>query len=135
MKIESMTASRTPVMMIYGAEGRGKTTLASRFPKPLFFALERGIPAGIKVDAVQGTDSFEGVLRTLGEIYKDGADEYQTLVFDTLDMLEAQWLSMFAPNTIGRTSRAHPSARAGLLATTNGAASFVPSPRSAISMA
>jgi hypothetical protein len=89
MKIESVTASKTPTVMIYGAEGRGKTTLASRFPKPLFFALEHGIPAGIEVDAVQGTDSFEGVLRALAEIYKDGPGDYQTLVFDTIDMLEA----------------------------------------------
>jgi hypothetical protein len=76
-------------MMIYGAEGRGKTTLASRSPKPLFFALERGIPGGVEVDAVQDIDSFEGVLRALGHIYKEGAGEYQTLAIDTVDMLEA----------------------------------------------
>jgi hypothetical protein len=76
--------------MEYGAPGRGKTTLASRFPKPLFFALERGIPSGIEVTAVADVDSFEAVMTALREIYSDGAGDYQTIVFDTLDVLEAQ---------------------------------------------
>jgi hypothetical protein len=74
--------------LIYGNEGRGKTTSAARFPKPLFFALERGIPSGIEVAAVESIDSFEAVMSTLREIYATGAGEYQTLVFDTLDYLE-----------------------------------------------
>jgi hypothetical protein len=89
MRIAHLKSNTAPLVMIYGQEGRGKTTLASRFPKPLFFALERGIPGGIEVDAVQDVDSFEGVLRALSHLYKDGAGEYQTLVFDTLDQLEA----------------------------------------------
>jgi broad specificity phosphatase PhoE len=75
-------------MLIYGPEGKGKTTMVSRSPKPLVFAHERGIPAGVKIDAVQGIDSFEGTLRALAEIHKDGAGEYQTIAFDTLDAFE-----------------------------------------------
>jgi hypothetical protein len=75
--------------MIYGEEGRGKTMLASRFPKPLFFALERGIPGDIVVDAVQDIDSFGAVMDNLRHIYTGGPGDYRTLVIDTIDMLEA----------------------------------------------
>jgi len=59
MKTERMRSNSVPVTLIFGQEGRGKTTLASRFPRPLFFAYERGIPANIEVDAVQNIDSFD----------------------------------------------------------------------------
>src|SRR6516225_6030086 len=89
MQTRSMTATNNPIVLIHGAPGRGKTTLASRFERPLFFALERGIPSGIEVAAVADADSFEAVLTTLREIYSDGAGDYRTIVFDTLDVLEA----------------------------------------------
>jgi AAA domain-containing protein len=74
--------------MIHGKEGAGKTTLASRFPKPLFFALERGIPANVAVDAVESVDCFGAIMDALRHIFAEG-DEHQTIVFDTIDMLEA----------------------------------------------
>ena len=87
VEILKATPSLTPIITIHGAEGRGKTTLASHFPKPLFFLLERGLPRGVEVDAVQGVNTFDGVMSALGEIWKDPG-EYRTLVFDTLDALE-----------------------------------------------
>jgi hypothetical protein len=87
VEILKATSSLTPIITIHGAEGRGKTTLASHFHKPLFFLLERGLPRGVEVDAVQGIESFGGVMGALSEIWKDPG-EYQTLVFDTLDALE-----------------------------------------------
>jgi hypothetical protein len=88
VEILKATPSLTPIITIHGAEGRGKTTLASPFPKPLFFLLERGLPRGVEVDAVQGAESFDGVMGALREIYKEPS-EHRTLVFDTLDALEA----------------------------------------------
>jgi AAA domain len=87
MEVLKATSSLAPIIAIHGTEGRGKTTLASRFPKPLFFLLERGLPRGVEVDAVQGVNTFDGVMSALGEIWKDPG-EYRTLVFDTLDALE-----------------------------------------------
>jgi hypothetical protein len=75
--------------LIYSAEGRGKTTLGSRTDRPLFFALERGMPAGVVVDAVQDMNSFGAIMNALRHIYEEGPGNYATLVFDTLDMLEA----------------------------------------------
>jgi AAA domain len=87
MEIVRANSCVTPIITIHGAEGRGKTTLASHFPKPLYFLFERGLPRGVEVDAVQGVETFDGVMGALGEIWKD-LGEYRTLVFDTLDALE-----------------------------------------------
>jgi AAA domain len=87
MDIVKATSSVTPIITLHGAEGRGKTTLASRFPKPLCFLFERGLPRGVEVDAVHGIETFDGVMGALAEIWKNPG-EYQTLVFDTLDALE-----------------------------------------------
>jgi hypothetical protein len=89
MKISPAENCMSPIILLYGGEGRGKTTLAAKFPNPLFMLLERGLPRGVTVDAIEDTDSFEGVLRALGHIYNEGPGDYRTLVIDTTDMLEA----------------------------------------------
>ena len=48
MKITKATCGTAPIALLYGAEGRGKTTLAAKFPKPVAMLLERGLPAGVK---------------------------------------------------------------------------------------
>jgi hypothetical protein len=87
MIISRATSDRAPVILLYGAEGRGKTTLACKFPNPVAVLLERGLPRGIVVDAVEGVSSHDGVLETLRELYSDPRG-YRTLVVDTLDSLE-----------------------------------------------
>jgi hypothetical protein len=91
MKISPAKPNEAPIIMIYGAEGRGKTTLACKSPNPLALLLERGLPRGVSVDAVEGTDSFEGVLAALRDIYANPG-QYRTLIIDTADMLEAHLL-------------------------------------------
>ena len=87
MIISRATSDRAPVILLYGAEGRGKTTLACKFPNPVAVLLERGLPRGIVVDAVEGVSSHDGVLETLRELYSDPRG-YRTLIIDTLDSLE-----------------------------------------------
>jgi AAA domain len=87
MKIQNLKSTTAPIVTLYGSPGRGKTTLASRFPKPLFFAHEHGIPSGLEVAAVQDINGFQETMNVLIEIHKEGAD-YQTLVFDTADAFE-----------------------------------------------
>jgi len=87
MKIVPAVPNTAPILLIYGHEGRGKTTLASKAPKPLAFLLERGLPRGVTIDAVDAATSFETVMAALRELYQD-PQGYETVVFDTVDALE-----------------------------------------------
>jgi hypothetical protein len=88
MKINTAIANRAPIILIYGGEGRGKSTLAAKFPKPLALLLERGLPRGVSVDAVEDVGNFEAIMNFLREFYAAPGD-YRTLVIDTIDALEA----------------------------------------------
>jgi hypothetical protein len=88
MKISKAVPSKAPIILIYGAEGRGKTTLATKFPKPVALLLERGLPRGVSVDAVDDVNGYVAVMTTLRALH-DNPGEYTTLVIDTVDMLEA----------------------------------------------
>jgi hypothetical protein len=87
VKISAATANPAPIILLYGGEGKGKTTLACKAPKPVALLLERGLPKGVTVDAVEDVNSFENVLITLRDLYAD-PQGYLTLVVDTLDSLE-----------------------------------------------
>jgi hypothetical protein len=54
MEIKRATCDRAPLILLYGAEGRGKTTLVCKFPKPLALLAERGLPRGVSVDEIGG---------------------------------------------------------------------------------
>jgi hypothetical protein len=92
MKISPAAADSAPIILIYGAEGRGKTTLACKFPKPLALLLERGLPRGVTVDAVEDVNTYEDVIRTLHHLIEDSRG-YQTLIIDTLDAFEPMLIS------------------------------------------
>jgi hypothetical protein len=87
MEIAKAKSNSVPILLIYGDAGRGKTTIATKAPKPLYLPLERGLPRGVEVDAVQGLNNFEAVMNTLAAVHSD-ARGYESLVIDTLDALE-----------------------------------------------
>ena len=87
MKISQVTCGSAPIVLVYGAEGRGKTTLASKFPKPVAMLLERGLPRGVKIDAIGDLEGYGAIIDALRSLYTDPRG-YQTLVIDTLDALE-----------------------------------------------
>jgi hypothetical protein len=87
MKISAAVSDSAPIVLIYGAEGRGKTTLACKFPKPLALLLERSLPRGVTVDAVEDVNTYDDVITTLRQLIEDSRG-HETLVVDTLDALE-----------------------------------------------
>lgn len=87
MKITTAQSNRAPILLIYGAAGRGKTTFACSFPRPIALLLERGLPRGVTVDAVDDVTGFGPVIDALRAFHVD-PQGYQTLIIDTVDALE-----------------------------------------------
>jgi len=74
--------------VIYGPEGIGKSTLASRFPAPVFIDVEGGTHA-LDVARVQPPQSWAALIQLL-ETFAGGRGpaDFQTLVIDTADWAE-----------------------------------------------
>jgi GTPase SAR1 family protein len=69
-------------ILLYGAPKIGKTTLASKFPKPLFLATEPGLDA---LDTYQvNVQEWKQMLDTLTALKREQHD-FKTVVVDTLD--------------------------------------------------
>ena len=74
--------------VIYGSEGIGKSTLASKMPGAVFLDLEGGT-SRLNVRRVKCGDDLQSILDTLSElINQKDAYKVQTIVIDTADALE-----------------------------------------------
>jgi AAA domain len=87
ININKATANIAPFILLYGSEGDGKTTLATKFPKPVALLFERGLPQGVELDAVEDVASFDNAMAALRELYGD-VRGYQSLIIDTVDAFE-----------------------------------------------
>lgn len=85
LKIQSGVQKRPQKIVIYGAEGIGKSTLASHFPKPLFFDLENGT-SQLDVDRIR-IETWTELEAVLVDVARDPMD-YRTIVIDTIDAAE-----------------------------------------------
>ena len=73
-------------VLFYGDPKTGKTTIASKFPKALLLAFEKGYMAipGIMAQPINSWSEFKKVLKQLKE---DKAKEmFETIIIDTLDI-------------------------------------------------
>ena len=72
--------------VVYGVDGVGKTTWASRFPSPLFIDGENGT-RGFDVNriATPDSDAFHNTMRSL---LKAADLKFRTIVFDTVESVE-----------------------------------------------
>ena len=77
---------RAQKVVIYGAEGIGKSSLAARFPDPLFIDTEGGT-AHMDVRRIEKPQSWEEMLSVLKEVAAT-KDVCRTLVLDTADWAE-----------------------------------------------
>lgn len=77
-----------PRIVIHGAPGIGKSTLAACAPAPLFLDLEHGT-LQMDVARVDNIDNWEALITTVRALATEPHD-FKTLVIDTLD--RAEWL-------------------------------------------
>ena len=90
-KISSGKKGRAQKVVIYAPEGFGKSTIASRFPAPLFLDVE-GSTAQLDVDRIERADlpDLRAVEAALAEVAK--VRPCGTLIVDTVDWLESMAL-------------------------------------------
>ena len=88
MKLNIITGkiARPIKTVIYGTEGVGKSTLASKFPEPLFFDVEGGT-SQLDVRRVEENTTWEDLLSDITEVFRN-PDICRTLVIDTADAAE-----------------------------------------------
>jgi hypothetical protein len=95
-------------VIIYAASGKGKTTLASMAPAPLFIGLDdggrkvRNPITGEPVQKIDGIDSFQDVLDALRQ--SDLFAQAKSVVIDTgtiLELLAIQWVCDNIPHEKG----------------------------------
>jgi len=86
------TENRGKKIVIYGAPGMGKTTLAALAPNPLFIALEEGgldinnPRTGEALNFVSDVETYEDVLDVMDQ--SEILDDFDTLVIDSATELE-----------------------------------------------
>lgn len=96
--IHQTSATRPPRILIHGLEGIGKTSLAAKFPKPVFLQTEDGTPAGLTLASfglLSSYNNFRDALTALGNEPHD----HKTVVIDSVDKLEGLiWANVCATN-------------------------------------
>jgi AAA domain len=86
-RIHTTTATLPPRILIFGSEGAGKTTLAAKFPAPIFFQVEDGCPSTLTIDTFGMLDSYKAAREALSFLAGE-PHEHRTVVIDSLDALE-----------------------------------------------
>ena len=97
MKISTGKKVIPTKVLIYGVEGIGKTTLASKFPKPLFIDVENG-SSNYNVQRFDEIPSSWNMLLNQIKYVYDNPEICETLVIDSFD-----WAEKLCKNHINKT--------------------------------
>src|SRR5205085_10859163 len=84
-KIKAGKIPRAQKILLYGVEKIGKSSLAAKFPMPLFLDVERGTHQ-LDVDRLD-IETADELDKALAEVAKNDHD-YKTLVIDSVDWAE-----------------------------------------------
>jgi AAA domain len=82
------TTALLPLVLVYGQEGIGKSTFASRLPSPVLLRPEDGCPADVAMTAFPVPETFAQVREQLTMLATEPHD-FRWAVLDSLDALEA----------------------------------------------
>ncbi|MBX3535793.1 MAG: ATP-binding protein [Xanthobacteraceae bacterium] len=85
--LKSVKSVLPPRGLIYGPAGKGKTTLGSEFPAPVFLQVEEGTPGDLELNSFGHLQSYEKVMEALAALYAE-THEFSTVVVDGIDKLE-----------------------------------------------
>lgn len=99
MQINKGKKARARRMLLYGENGIGKSSLASRFPNPVFLNLEDGLG---DLD-VESTNVIRSVGEFVGCLVHLSDTKYETIVVDTIDWLEKLIFNEVAENAGKKT--------------------------------
>jgi hypothetical protein len=86
--VRTTTAVLPPRVIIHGREGSGKTTLAEKFPGLIFLQTEDGAPAGLQIATFGLLAKYDDIISAIAALGNEH-HEYQTIVIDSLDVLES----------------------------------------------
>jgi AAA domain len=96
--ISEVAVTLPPRVLVHGQEGVGKTSLAAKFPNPVFVQTEDGIPAGLKIQSFGLLSTYAEVRDALAALGNEPHD-FQTIVIDSVDKLEGLvWVDVCASN-------------------------------------
>src|SRR6516162_8891460 len=85
--IGKFTAQLAPRILIHGQEGVGKTTLASKFPSPIFLQTEDGCPGGLEIKSFGAIENFADLHSAISALASE-PHCFQTVVLDSIDAAE-----------------------------------------------
>lgn len=74
-----------PRICIYGVHGVGKSTFASKFPKPIFISTEEGLDS-LDVTSFPRAKKIDDIAESIGTLAKEEHD-FKTVVIDSVDWL------------------------------------------------
>lgn len=92
ISLSSLKSSKTtnpPVILLYGVDGIGKTSLAAEFPDPLYLPTEgERTPSDVEIATPGTIETFNDLLDVFGELLTT-EHEFKTVIIDSLDGLES----------------------------------------------
>lgn len=90
MNIRKTGAEKPIAMLIYGPDGKGKTTMASHFPNPILLGPEiEGADFITGLDVDEDSKTYDGLMDSLNWLL-DNDHGYKTVVVDSLDHVELE---------------------------------------------
>ncbi len=97
--------SLPPRMGIYGTHGIGKSTLASKFPSPVFISTEDGL-AGLDVVSFPQAKTIQEISASIRSLIKEPHD-FKTVAVDTVDWLVEPLIVNEVEHTTDEKERAY----------------------------
>lgn len=86
--LKSSASTNPPIVVMYGVDGIGKTSLAAEWPDPLYLPTEgERPPSDVEMQTPGTIETYDALLDIFGELLTED-HEFKTVIVDSLDGLE-----------------------------------------------